>query len=77
MCMGGSAPAPPPPTPVIPPPPPPPPASPTARTVATARPTSSQPLASTSKPKQRNPLRTDSYDSGAPDAVATGLNIPV
>jgi hypothetical protein len=61
---------------VIPPPPPPPPASPTAKTVATAKPTSSAP-ASTPKARQRNPLRTDAYDSGAPDAVSTGLNIPV
>lgn len=75
MCMGGSAPAPPPPPPVIPPPPPPPPpATMSAATVKTAKPTSTQPGA----PKRRsNPLRTDAYDSGAPDSVATGLNIPV
>jgi hypothetical protein len=45
-----------------------------AASVKTAKPTSSQPAA----PKRRtNPLRTDAYNSGAPDAVATGLNIPV
>lgn len=72
MCMGGSAPQQP--APVVipaPPPPPPPPATLTAETVRAAKPTSTQPNSTT---KKRNPLRTD---SGSPDSVATGLNIPV
>lgn len=75
MCMGSAPAAPPPPPPVIPPPPPPPPPAtmPTSAGVKTAKPTSTQPA-----PKRRsNPLRSDSYDSGAADSVATGLNIPV
>jgi hypothetical protein len=45
-----------------------------AASVKTAKPTSTAPNA----PKRRsNPLRSDSYDSGAPDSVSTGLNIPV
>lgn len=76
MCMGSpTIEAPPPPPPVAPPPPPPPPPVTMAATgVKTAKPTSTAPNA----PKRRsNPLRSDSYDSGAPDSVSTGLNIPV
>lgn len=76
MCMGAPS------APAFQPPPPPPPApekpmpSATAETVKQSGPAS--PFAV--KPRsRRNPFRVGGpqYDSGAPDSVATGLNIPV
>lgn len=75
MCLGSKPPAPVPFTPTPAPEAPPPPSA-SASTVKQAD--AANPFLA--KPKKKNPLRIDlrpGTDSGSPDSVATGLNIPV